>query len=390
MLLELHLLQNFAPSNLNRDDTGSPKDCQFGGYTRARISSQCLKRAIRTDFKSRHLIPSENLATRTKRLVDAIADRLDKLGKPREQSILVATALLNSLKLGVDAEDRMTEYLLFVSEGEIAAATQVCMRFWDSLLVAVPSEGNKSGAKTNTAVPADATKLLEAALNSGQAADLALFGRMIADRPDFNVEAASQVAHAISTHAVSTGFDFYTAVDDLKPDDTTGADMLGQIEFNSACFYRYANIDISALASSLTNNSDLARRTVWAFIHASVNAIPTGKQNSMAAHNKPSFVMVVVREDSAYNLANAFLKPTRPGRDTDLCQASLQQLDAHWGKLTAMYGQQGIRWIGIATLEPEALNHLKSYQVAAEASGSQIDALANQAVTSAFATPTAR
>ena len=47
MIIELHMLQNFAPSCLNRDDTNSPKECEFGGYRRARISSQCIKRAIR-------------------------------------------------------------------------------------------------------------------------------------------------------------------------------------------------------------------------------------------------------------------------------------------------------------------------------------------------------
>lgn len=383
MLLELHLLQNFVPSNLNRDDTGSPKDCQFGGYTRARISSQCLKRAIRSDFKDRQLIPSANLAVRTKRIVDAIAERLESRGRSREQTVLAATALLNSVKLGVESENRMTQYLLFVSETEIATAAQVCDQYWDALLFA--AESNKSNSKANTAVPAEASSRLTTALNGRRAADLALFGRMIADRPDFNVEAASQVAHAISTHEVSTMFDFYTAVDDLKPEDTAGADMLGTVEFNSACFYRYANIDISALATSLASDPELARRTVWAFVHASVNAIPTGKQNSMAAHNKPSFVMAVVRDDSACNLANAFLKPARPGRDYDLCQASIRQLDTHWHHLVNMYGQQGIRWIGIATLEPDVLDHLKSYQVTAGTDGSLVAALANQATAAAFA-----
>jgi CRISPR system Cascade subunit CasC len=226
------------------------------------------------------------------------------------------------------------------------------------------------------------------ALKGSQAADLALFGRMIADKPEINIEAASQVAHAISTHEVSTMFDFYTAVDDLKLEDTTGAGMMGTVEFNSACFYRYANIDVNALAKSL--DAELAQRTIWAFIHASVNAIPTGKQNSMAAHNKPSFVMAVVREDSACNLANAFLKPARPGREQDLCQASMRQLDEHWGKLSGMYGTQGIRWIGIATMESETLKSLSAYQVAIGADGSQIAALANQAVAAAFGSPTTR
>lgn len=378
MLLELHLLQNFAPSNLNRDDTGSPKDCQFGGYTRARISSQCLKRAIRTDFKTYpQIIPGEQLAVRTKRIVNgegAIADQLAQRGRPREQAVQIATALVKSI-IGIDDASAMTKYLLFVTQGDIAAITAIAEKYWDAIL--------------GGTVPAEAKTELKKVLDASRAVDLALFGRMIADRPESNVEAASQVAHAISTNEVSTLFDFYTAVDDLKPEDTAGADMLGTVEFNSACFYRYANIDVAALAQSL--GSELAQRTIWAFIHASVNAIPTGKQNSMAAHNKPSFVMAVLREDSACNLANAFLKPVRPGRNNDLCQESIHQLDTHWGKLTGMYGTQGIRWIGIATLDPEALDHLKTYhEPIAAADGSQINALANQAVAAAFAAPAAR
>src|SRR6266545_2919488 len=73
MLIELHLLQNFAPSNLNRDDTGSPKDCEFGGFRRARISSQCIKRAIRDCFREQALVPDEDLSVRTKRLREELA-----------------------------------------------------------------------------------------------------------------------------------------------------------------------------------------------------------------------------------------------------------------------------------------------------------------------------
>lgn len=221
-----------------------------------------------------------------------------------------------------------------------------------------------------------------------RAADLALFGRMIADRPDFNVEAASQVAHAISTNHVTTEFDFYTAVDDLKPQDTAGADMLGTVEFNSACFYRYANIDIAALLRNLKGDTELARQTVAAFIRATVDAIPTGKQNSMAAHNPPTLVMAVVREHGAWNLANAFLKPARPEGQLDLMQTSIDQLDTCWAKLASMYGSRDMRGVWIATQEPQRLAALKTYLVAANG-GSQVDALIHQAVTAAFAPATA-
>src|SRR5690606_27169067 len=112
----------------------------------------------------------------------------------------------------------------------------------------------------------------------------------------------SQVAHAISTHQVNAEFDYYTAVDDQKPKDTAGADMIGTVEFNSACYYRYANIDVAQLAANLGNDRDLAIAAVRAFLVASRDAIPTGKQNSFAARNAPSFIMTVVRPSGAWSL----------------------------------------------------------------------------------------
>lgn len=383
MLLELHLLQNFAPSNLNRDDTGSPKDCQFGGFTRARISSQCLKRAIRTEFNDRHLIPPTDLATRTKRIVEALADQLGRGGKPSAQAIQVATALLNSLKFSVDPKNHTTQYLLFVSQDEINTAAHVCEEYWDDLLAA--AEAGPTGPKANAAVPPEAVSRVIAAFNGHRAADLALFGRMIADRPDFSLEGAAQVAHAISTHQVSTNFDFYTAIDDLKPKHLAGADMLGVVEFNSACFYRYANVDAATLMANLSGDRQLAERTVLAFIQASVDAIPTGRQHSTAAYNAPSLVMAVVREYGAWNLANAFLRPVRPRQDLDLVHVSIRQLDEYWTKLVAMYGQGAIRWVGVASLEPDQLSTLASYHVIADGEHSQIAMLANQATAMTFA-----
>src|SRR5258707_2834419 len=136
--------------------------------------------------------------------------------------------------------------------------------------------------------------------------------------------------------------------------------MLGTIEFNSACFYRYANVYIEQLVKNLLGDVDLARTTLAAFLSASVTAIPTGKQNSMAAHNPPSLMLVVVRERGQWNLANAFVKPVRPQGDSDLVQGSIAALDAYWGKLTGMYGGE-VRALGLATTEPGRLSPLASY-----------------------------
>ncbi|NLX22433.1 MAG: type I-E CRISPR-associated protein Cas7/Cse4/CasC [Phycisphaerae bacterium] len=358
MFVELHLLQNFAPSCLNRDDTNSPKDCEFGGYRRARISSQCIKRAIRRQFGQDGLLSGEELAHRSKRLVEEVARRLAESGKDLETAKKLVTAALAGVSLKV-GDDGKTQYLLFMGENEIAGLVQVVQKHWDALEAAVnaakPEDPENAAAKKKSAkqqkaaakgtVPEEVREAVDKLLDGGKACDLALFGRMLADLPERNIDAACQVAHAISTNKVSVEMDYYTAVDDLKPEDTAGADMIGTVEFNSACFYRYANIDLDQLIDprNLQGDEALARKTVEAFLRASVAAIPTGKQNSMAAHNPPSFVLAVVRDTGLWSLANAFVQPVQPRGNDDLVKLSIQRLDNHWGKLAKGFGDGAVK-----------------------------------------------
>jgi len=352
MFIELHILQNFAPSNLNRDDTGAPKDCEFGGFRRARISSQCLKRAVRTTFKDAHLLPIEQTGARTKRVVEELARRL---GKNEDEAAPAIRALFESVKLNFD-KDGKSQYLLYLGETEIDRLTTLCKSHWETLSTATasqpaPTAAGRGSARTSArdtkragaaSVPSEIATAVRNILDGGKAADVALFGRMLADLPDRNVDAACQVAHALSTHQVNVEFDFYTAVDDLKPEDTAGADMLGTIEFNSACFYRYANIDLTQLQHNLQGDAGMAHQALDALLRASVDAIPTGKQNSMAAQNKPSFVLAVVRERGLWSLSNAFLKPVRPSATTDLMEGSIAAMSVYWSQLRRVYGDDGI------------------------------------------------
>lgn len=377
MFVELHLLQNFAPSNLNRDDTNAPKDCEFGGYRRARISSQCIKRAIRDEFKHQHLLPPERQASRTRRLAKELADRLQTAGKPEIEALQVVAAAIQGLGLSFkkhdpkkdDPEERFTtEYLLFLGESEIAGLASVCLDYWEELAAAgaqvAPAEDeqrSRSSAKRagKDALSNEAKNALKGALDGGKAVDLALFGRMIADLPKKRIDAASQVGHAISTNRAAMEFDFYTAVDDLKLEDTTGAGMMGTVEFNSSCFYRYSNVDLSQLRRNLDGDDELVHAALGAFIRASVLAIPTGKQNSMAAQNPPSFVLAVAREDGLWSLANAFLKPVASDRDGDLVEKSVERLDQYWGQLQTMYGDNGIVGAWCISLTGNGLTNLK-------------------------------
>lgn len=357
MILELHILQNFAPSNLNRDDTGSPKDCEFGGHRRARISSQCLKRAIRQEFKRYDLVPADRRAERTKRLVEELDRRLSK-GADQQQARVVARAAVGALGLSLDRDDK-TEYLLFLGEEEIQSLTELCQKHWGEL-------SSDRSEKEAPALPAPVVNGLKRALDGGRAVDLALFGRMLADLPERNRDAASQVAHAISTNRVHMQFDYYTAVDDLNPDDTAGAGMIGTVEFNSACFYRYANVDLAQLLTNLQGDGTLARTAVYAFVRAAIEAIPTGKQNSMAAQNPPSFVLAVVRDHGTWSLANAFVDPVTPnGRD--LVAGSIARLDDHWGRLRTAYGDGTVRVAACFRLADVELLNLHAGEVASQA-----------------------
>ncbi|MBS3934089.1 MAG: type I-E CRISPR-associated protein Cas7/Cse4/CasC [Truepera sp.] len=347
-LLEIHILQNFAPSNLNRDDTGSPKDAIFGGYRRARISSQSLKRAMREYVRDNpNGLSQEATAIRTKRLVQELVRQLIDRGRPEDEALQKVTLALGGMGLKVGEENK-TQYLLFVGRQEVKKIAELIHDHWNSLVAGqAEEEGGKKKAKdlkraAREAVSAEIKKALSQVLDGGKAVDVALFGRMLADLPEKNQDAACQVAHAISTNAVEREFDFYTAVDDLKPDDTSGADMLGTVEFNSACFYRYAALDLQQLHKNLQGDTELMFKGLEAFLRAMVKAKPSGKQNSFAAHNDPEYVVLTVRQEAdPRSLANAFEKPARHSRDLRLTEASAVKFEQKWRWLEEAYNQAG-------------------------------------------------
>ena len=347
MIIELHLLQAFPVSNLNRDDLGQPKTASMGGHTRARISSQCLKRSARTLFTDYGLDKSE-VGIRTKRLLDSTERVLTDAGREPELARAVTTTALEQLGFGVDEAKGLTQYLLFVSNDTVEHLAQYCQSNWEALAAtaAAKTGGKQAKVKPDKAGLAEVKRILDAS----RAADIAMFGRMIADNKDLNVDAASQVAHAVSTHTVATEFDFYTAVDDLKPQDESGADMIGTIDFNSACYYRYANLDLDRLDKNLQHDGDLVRRATKAWLHAFINAVPSGKQNSMAARTMPETLLGVTRDRGAWNLANAFQKPVT---DNDVMEASTQRLFDHFARLRTFYGTDDLRSATAATVSGE-------------------------------------
>ncbi|MDI7276196.1 MAG: type I-E CRISPR-associated protein Cas7/Cse4/CasC, partial [Anaerolineae bacterium] len=340
MLVELHILQSFSPSNLNRDDTNNPKDCEFGGVRRARISSQCLKRAIRTSPEFARATQVDG-GMRSRRIMgERLQPTLEQAGKPAEEVAKVLAAFVPAYLSKLDKDGERTSVLLYLSGDELQAIAEGLLAHWDDLLA------------SNEATLKELVKELTRRFRSHTSApDIALFGRMLAERPELNLDAACQVAHAISTHRVTMEMDWWTAVDDLQPEDTAGAGMMGFSAFDSACFYRYACIHWPQLLATL-GDGDLARRTVEAFLRASIAAVPSGKQNSYAAYNAPSLALGVVRRDGlAWSLANAFERPVLPDREGGYVRPSARALDAYWARLCRAYGDAALAAVGVLAVD---------------------------------------
>lgn len=348
LFVEFHLIQNFAPSNLNRDDTGAPKDALFGGHRRARVSSQCLKKSARDWFNASEIFSSGALGTRTRHLDRLVLEELGRIGLANPDvfneiiklSLKTKKANGNDDKKEKESEDeKLLSYLLYLSVPEVDAFKALIHENGELLA----SLASKKKIKPSD-IPDELKNAVKSCLKRSKAVDIALFGRMLADLPEMNQDAACQVAHAISTHRVEREFDYFTAVDDRGDADETGAGMIGQIEFNSATFYRYAVIDVAKLVSNLQADSMLALTGLEAFTKAIALAIPTGKQNTFAAHNLPAFVGVALRGTSPINLANAFEKPVWPEQKQPLSTLSVKALADYDDKVSAFYSNGHDAW----------------------------------------------
>ncbi|MCI8400524.1 MAG: type I-E CRISPR-associated protein Cas7/Cse4/CasC [Lachnospiraceae bacterium] len=279
--VDIHVLQNVPPSCINRDDTGSPKTAKYGGVVRARVSSQAWKHEMRKMF--RELRSEEEVGIRTKKVPQMIADAVKEMdnGIEDEKAMKLALNALGNAGIKTDKEG-LSPVLIFFSAAQAKAVAHLAIR---------ESKDKKE---------------YQNALKTAPSMDMALFGRMVAADPSLNFDAAAQVAHAISTHAVHNEYDYFTAVDDLAQDEEAGAGHLGTVEFNSATLYRYATVNIVELQKNLGAQ---AGEAVKCFAEAFMKAMPTGKQNTFANRTLPDFVYIVLRTDQPVNLAGAFEKP---------------------------------------------------------------------------------
>ncbi|MCU1613184.1 MAG: cas7e [Frankiales bacterium] len=325
--IDVHVLQTVPPSNLNRDDTGSPKTAFFGGVRRARVSSQAWKRAARKAFADQ-LDPS-SLGVRSRRVVELIADEIHRIDPSVDgsRSTTLAEQVLGKVGVKLKAArakpeaPKESEFLYFLSRRQIENLAEAALAAGD--------EGNYA---------TDVKKLAD----REHSVDIALFGRMVADQTDLNVDAACQVAHALSVHAVEDESDYFTAVDDHKAADEeedAGAGMIGTVEFNSSTLYRYATIDLGCLARNL-GDRDAVRRAVEVFLDSFVTSMPTGKQNTFANRTLPDAILVQVRDDQPVSYVGAFEEAivSADGR----VRKAVQRMASHAGELAAAYGLQPV------------------------------------------------
>jgi CRISPR system Cascade subunit CasC len=316
--LQLHLLTFFPPANLNRDDTSRPKTAIVGGTTRLRISSQALKRAWRESEVFAAALQG-HIGRRTQRLGELILSHLLAGGMPEAQALATArdiAGVFGKVKDAKDPRPAQIEQLAFISPDEQAA----CLALADRALASETIDARSAG-------------LLRAV---DTAADIALFGRMLASNPTFNREAAAQVAHAITTHKVSIEDDYYSAVDDLKtPQEDAGAGFLGEAAFGSGVFYLYLCVNRALLLRNLDGDVALAARTLGALAQAAATVAPRGKQSSFAALSRASYVLAECGNQQPRTLAGAFASAVT---GTDLMSVSIERLTAFRNAMDAAYG----------------------------------------------------
>jgi CRISPR system Cascade subunit CasC len=355
-VIDLHILQAYPPSLLNRDDMGQPKTVVFGGVTRTRVSSQSLKRAQRLYASAHDLVPPEHLATRTRHLPAMLADRLGRVHGLDEKDALVLA--LNTVwgmgLLNTSSDAHRTTVLLFLGHGEIdAIADLVAARREDLLAVAVPEDrigapkpgsgGPRGGRERRTDCPAlfrDLGRHALGATDPTPVIDVALYGRFLAEDHRVDVDGASSTAHAFSVGEHHLELDYYTAVDDMEEHS---AGFLDTASLTAPLLYRYSNLDTASLTANLGGNEALAEVAVTAWLTAALHAVPRAKNASTAPSTRPLLAFAAVRDDQALSMANAFLRPVRANRQTDEGQAGIAALARHWRHHGNAYGHDGVR-----------------------------------------------
>lgn len=325
--LQLHLLTAYPPSNPNRDDTGRPKEAHFGNAPRLRLSSQSIKRAVRMSEPFQAGLAG-HLGLRTKLIGNTVREHLEQRGLDSDKARKIAEEIAKVFGK-IEPKDKKDPgkvqgtTLAFISPEERTLALELADK-----------------AAAGETLPADKDLARIVLRSADGAVDIAMFGRMLADNPGFNREAAVQVGHAITTHRALAEVDFFTAVDDLKTrEDDTGGAHLGDHAFGSGVYYLYVCVDCDLLVANLGGDRALAKEGVKALARALATATPKGKQNSYADHPLAGYVRAEIGRKTPRDLTGAFLRAVRDEDEgRDMLEKSIIALEDMAGKIDTVYG----------------------------------------------------
>ena len=335
MLFEIHMLKNYPATNLNRDDTGSPKTCIFGGVQRSRISSQCLKRSWRVSSLLEKELSGNLLGIRTRKLPELVCEKLRKEGISEdylEEAKKHLTGFAN--KESTENDKGITTQVIIYSHEDIEAVTKV---------VKEKIESSKSINDFKKIKAKDIEALMKDAKTRPISVDIALFGRMVTSDAFADVDASMQVAHAFSTNKAIMESDFFIAMDDLiDGKEEAGAAMMDDVDYTSSCYYIYASIDIDALRKNLEHSENpdvIVEKVLPALVKTMAFANPSGKQNTFAGNVLPSAVLIECKDYPVpVSYANAFVKPVRATYENDLVEESVKRLVAHVNQIDEDFG----------------------------------------------------
>ncbi len=304
-IIEFHILQSFPVSCLNRDDVGSPKSAIVGGVPRARVSSQCWKRQVRLAMQDLDI----KLAIRSKKVAEYVAKACVELGANEEQAVACAEAVAKAFS---------KDTLHFFTDGEAKAFAEF---------------SRQQGFEADKIKDKEVQKLAKKVLNPAvDGLDIALFGRMVAQAPELNVEAACSFSHAISTHKSSSEVEFFTALDDLQEEQ--GSAHMGSLEFNSATYYRYISLDLGQLYQTLDGQE--LPKAIETFTQALFVAVPSARQTTQSAASPWEYAKVLVRQGQ--RLQVPFEKPVRAEQGGGFIKPSIRSLNDYLGKKEKLSG----------------------------------------------------
>ena len=340
--LQMHILTAYPPSNLNRDDMGRPKTAVMGGVPRLRVSSQSLKRSWRTSDVFEAGLKG-HIGKRTKemgiKIYEAFQEKGVKHKKAFEWSRMIASVFGKPKTLSKKDSEKLKE----LPEKERTKKEMIELEI-EQLAHFSPEEEKDIWTLVDKVIaqgagPSEAELgLLRAKMS---AADIALFGRMLAAAPKYNVEAAAQVGHAVTVHKAAVEDDFFTAVDDLNiGEEDLGAGHMGETEFGSGLFYLYLCVDRQLLLDNLNGDKELAARTLSALVEAAATVAPTGKQNSFASRARASYVLCETGPQQPRTLSVAFFEPVT---GTRMLNAAIERLKQTRDKMDQVYGNCSVK-----------------------------------------------